>query len=96
MAKEQDIQKAICNYLTSLGNTIATVYTAAGIYSRKGVPDIFACLKGRYLQIEVKRPGEKPTKVQEAFMEGINSCGGIAFYATSVQDVKDKLKEYGY
>lgn len=96
MAKEQDIQKAICKYLESLGNTIATVYTAAGIYSRKGVPDIFACLKGRYLQIEVKRPGEKPTKVQEAFMEGINRCGGIAFYATSVQEVKDKLKEYGY
>ena len=96
MAKEQDIQKAICNYLTSLGNTIATVYTAAGIYSRKGVPDIFACLKGRYLQIEVKKPGETPSEAQKAFMRGINKCGGIAFYATSVQDVKDKLKEYGY
>lgn len=96
MAKEQDIQKAICKYLESLGNTIATVYTAAGIYSRKGVPDIFACLKGRYLQIEVKKPGEVPTKAQFAFMDGINRCGGIAFYATSVQDVKDKLKEYGY
>lgn len=96
MSKEQDIQKAICKYLESLGNTIATVYTAAGIYSRKGVPDIFACLKGRYLQIEVKKPGEVPTKAQETFMEGINNCGGIAFYATSVQEVKDKLKEYGY
>ena len=30
------------------------------------------------------------------FMEGINKCGGIAFYATSVQDVKDKLKQYDY
>ena len=53
-------------------------------------------MERRYLQIEVKKPGEVPTKAQVAFMDGINRCGGIAFYATSVQDVKDKLKEYGY
>ena len=62
-----------------------------------GVSDIIGILRyppfdlGRFLAIEVKRPGNKPTLDQEAFLEGIRSNGGMAFVATSVDDVREKL-----
>jgi hypothetical protein len=33
----------------------------------KGVPDLLACFRGVLVLLEVKRPGEKPNAVQEAF-----------------------------
>jgi hypothetical protein len=46
---------------------------------------------GRFLAIEVKRPGEKATQAQERFIEMVNSMGGVAFVATSAKDVYDRL-----
>jgi hypothetical protein len=37
-----------------------------GPYSVLGDPDIYFCWKGQHYEVELKRPGEKPTKVQEA------------------------------
>jgi len=34
-----------------------------------GDPDIDACLRGRSVQLEVKRPGEKPTPLQVKRLE---------------------------
>ena len=64
-----------------------------GIYAKAGVSDILACIKGRFVAIEVKRPGNKPTAVQLQFIKAVNSIGGLAFWADNLQDVKDKLKE---
>jgi hypothetical protein len=58
----------------------------------KGVSDILAIYKGRFIAIEVKRPGQKPTPQQEAFLEAVNEAGGLAFVATSIEDVEHELK----
>lgn len=55
--------------------------------SIKGVSDILGIYKGRLLAIEVKRPGEKPTVDQLAFMESVKAAGGIAFVARDLGDV---------
>jgi hypothetical protein len=53
-----------------------------------GVPDIVGVLPdGRFLGIEVKLPGKKPTLLQEAWIEAVNRHKGIAFIAYSVDDV---------
>ena len=49
---------------------------------RKGVPDILMCLAGRFVAIELKREGEKPTKLQEYVLQEIQKAGGLAFCAT--------------
>lgn len=46
-----------------------------------------------FCAIEVKRPGNKPTGIQQKFIDKINGLGGIAFYAVSVDDAKQKLNE---
>lgn len=58
-----------------------------------GVPDILTCIKGRFVGIEVKQPGEKPTKIQQYQMDQINKSGGVAFVATSLRDVRMELKD---
>jgi len=57
----------------------------------KGISDILGVYKGRFLAIEVKRPGGRVSPEQRAFIERINDEGGIGFVAYSVDDVVDKL-----
>lgn len=58
-----------------------------------GASDLIGCLRvteragfGRFFALEVKRPGERPTLEQEAFINLIKSFGGYAGYAESVHD----------
>ena len=41
----------------------------------------------RFIALEVKRPGEKPTLEQQAFLDTVKAAGGIAICARSVSDV---------
>ena len=92
MSKEQDIQTKIMNYISSIGG-LPVKFNNIGIYAKAGVSDILACIKGKFVAIEVKKPGGKPSKLQEQFINAVNSIGGFAFWADNLQDVKDKLKE---
>ena len=80
------------NYISSIGG-LPIKFNNMGIYAKAGVSDILACIKGRFVAIEVKRPGNKPSAVQLQFITAVNSIGGFAFWADNLQDVKDKLKE---
>ena len=57
-----------------------------------GFSDIFGVMKdGRALFIEVKAGKNKPTKLQELFLEEMREQGAIAFWANSVETVEKKL-----
>lgn len=58
-----------------------------------GISDIIGIYKGRFLAIEVKRIGNKPTDDQRAFLERVDKEGGIAIVAYSVDDVVSALDE---
>jgi len=61
-------------------------------YAINGVSDILGIYKGKLLAIEVKDPQNKSrTDSQNKFIETITRYGGLAFYATSVDEVKEKL-----
>ena len=46
------------------------------------------CPGGKFLGIEVKQPGNKPTPEQLAFLQAVVKAGGFAFVAHSVADVQ--------
>lgn len=69
--------------------------THGGPYVRVGLPDIQACVQGRYIGIECKLPGEKPTAAQLRVIEEIRSAGGVAFVAESFLDVERELRKEG-
>ena len=60
----------------------------------KGLSDIVGQLiDGRFLAIEVKRPGEIANVEQKAFLETVNNNNGVGFVARSVADVWKVLDE---
>lgn len=84
--RERDIQKAILDFLR-LKNIFCYKNNVSGIYKpstgsyipsqSSGSPDIIAIIKGKYIGIEVKRPGNKMSPLQLAFKEKVENAGGI-------------------
>lgn len=83
-------------------NTVGVYDAAKGIYRApmspfiiKGVADILAVQPktGRLIAIECKMPERRNnlTQYQTEFLKNINESGGIAFVATGVSDVAEKL-----
>lgn len=57
-----------------------------GPFQVAGLPDIIGCYEGRFVAIEVKIPGKKPSKLQELVMGAINEAGGSTGAATNVEE----------
>lgn len=79
---EKDIQKKILARLRAAG------WRAHKVSDRfvTGLPDITALKNGVHLDIEVKRPGEKPSPRQELQIRDILAHGGHAAVASSVEE----------
>lgn len=58
-----------------------------------GDPDIDACIRGRSVQLEVKRPGERPTALQARRLEEWRRAGAIVAVVHSVAEVRAVLEE---
>ena len=86
--KESYYQAKIINFLKETYPAAFVWKAAAGVYSQRGIPDINAVINGRFYGFEVKRPGEKPTKLQEQAIRKINAAGGIAAVVTFPSEVQ--------
>jgi hypothetical protein len=66
-----------------------------GPYSAHGVPDIVGLISGRFFAIEVKAPGKErnTTANQQRTIDEINTALGVAFVASSVDDVRKGLAD---
>ena len=51
-----------------------------------GIPDLVGCVRGRFIALEVKRPGKRATILQLTTINLINSAGGVATVVTSVDE----------
>jgi hypothetical protein len=91
---ERAIVKAVLAYLNGLPGCLARKRWGGGM-GVAGGPDIDACLRGRSLQLEVKRPGEKPTRLQVKRLGEWRTAGAIAGVVVSVDEVKDLLAKEG-
>ena len=60
-------------------------------YSHAGTPDLLACLDGRFLALEVKRPGKSATRLQEVELARWLAAGAVAGVVTSVDDLEALL-----
>ncbi len=88
---EKQIQKEIVTYLKEEKYSVDVI--TKGMHGNNGISDIIAVGHGKILYIEVKRPGKKATELQRLFLLEKNRCGAIAIVATSVNDVKNMLRQ---
>ncbi|WP_273483645.1 VRR-NUC domain-containing protein [Desulforamulus ruminis] len=88
---ERSIVNTILKYLNSLPECYA-IKTHGGQY-RGGQPDIMGSFQGRFLALEVKRPGGKPTKLQMEILKKWAAAGAIAGVVYSVDEVQKLIRE---
>jgi hypothetical protein len=64
------------------------VYYHMPVMNGMGAPtlDFICCYKGRYLAIETKAPGQKPTKRQQLTMQQMAAAGGFVFTVANDDD----------
>jgi len=87
---EKVIVNSILKYLNSLPQCRAEK-TWGGGYGNAGKPDITGCLRGRRFELEVKKTGGKPTKLQEVTLHKWLEAGAITGVVHSVGEVKEVL-----
>lgn len=65
----------------------------SGGYGRAGVPDDVCCYRGRFIGIEYKANGGKPTALQLRELQNIRESGGIALIIdeTNVENLMELI-----
>ncbi len=89
MQLEQKIQKKILDSINAMPYCVAWKVVVA---NERGVPDIIACIQGKFVAIEVKRPNEKPTKLQEAQLSRVTAAKGLGVWGSDAKVVINLIK----
>lgn len=91
MADEKNVENKIKKYLDSVGAYHVKIHGSA--FMPAGTPDILACINGRFVAIEVKKPiGGVVSSLQQLKIKQVINAGGVAFVARSVSDVQTRLQ----
>ena len=89
--KEATIENDILEYLNYMGGMFWRSHTGKNPPCTPGIPDIIGVRRGVLIAVEVKRPGQKPSVAQEAFIVRLRANGALAFVATSLAEVQEKM-----
>lgn len=90
--KESDIVKAIMKYLKTVPGCFCWK-EHGGMYGTAGIPDIIACINGRFYAFEVKTENGRLTKLQESTIRKILTAGGTALVVRSVYEVRIAISD---
>lgn len=75
--REKEFENKIKSYLRERGHWCVKFF--ANGYTRRGIPDILACVNGHFIAIEVKTDTGKVSPLQAREVNAIRDAGGMAF-----------------
>lgn len=99
-AKHDDLVREIRLYISEIGGLPLDTPVRHDLVNRFGRPvkigipgqlDLHACIKGRFVAIDAKVGRDSLGKDQRNYAHAVQTKGGIAFAAHSVDDVKNVL-----
>lgn len=93
MAAEKTFENKIKNYLNEVGAWHVKFF--ANRMTKKGIPDLLACVNGYFLAIEVKAQNGKPSELQLWNVEKIKKAKGIAIvlYPNQFEEFKQLIQK---
>lgn len=93
MASEKNFENRIKKFLADRGCWFVKYF--ANRMTKSGVPDILACVNGRFVAIEVKASNGHPSELQIWNRDKIREAGGIAIivYPEQWEDFVDLINE---
>lgn len=89
---EKAITRAIMDDLRGMGFWVVKIH--GGAYQMAGLPDVLAIKNGRAFWIEVKKPGEKPTLIQQKRLRDLQAAGCVVGVATSEKEAREIVNGY--
>lgn len=94
MKPEAAIKDKIRHFLTS--EMKAYVFSPVQMGMGMATLDILCCINGKFVGIEVKVPGKKPTARQDHTIAAMIAAGGVAFWTDSLEYTKEMLRAAGW
>lgn len=89
---EADVQRWVKNEILKSYPDAYIFKVQVGQYaSRKGIPDWVACIKGKFIGIEVKTDVGKLSKLQAHELSKIRAAGGLSYTIYGKDDKMIKL-----
>ena len=76
MAEEKNFENKVKAYLYGIGSWYIK-YWAGAKYTKEGIPDILACIKGKFYGMEIKASNGRPKLLQLVKLKKIRAAGGI-------------------
>lgn len=105
MELERDLVRAVIEYIQLRGGLALRINSGLivigdGQRVMRGAPagtaDVIACLPGgRFAAIECKVGKNRPTALQEDFLETVKQAGGLAIVAWSIEDLAVLFEKNG-
>jgi hypothetical protein len=92
MTPEAKVKAKVKRILNDIGAYYAM--PATGGYGSSGVPDFLICHHGKFVAVECKANGGKPTALQLKHLDDIRKAGGIALLIdeTTVETLRKELE----
>ena len=88
--KESALSRKILEELKKIG---WAVKFHGSQFAERGVPDILACVEGRFFAVEVKSTAGRTTKIQRYQIRKIINAGGTVIVARSLDEVLEEIKK---
>lgn len=88
---EARIVKAIIQFINVMPNAHAEKVWTGGGYTQAGRPDIDACVSGRSVKFECKRPGLSATPLQQHYLDIWQKAGALVGCVHSLDEAKALL-----
>lgn len=97
MAEEKQLDNKVIAFIKSRGGWCVK-YWAGAKYTKKGIPDILACINGKFYGIEDKASNGKPKLLQLKNLEWIRQAGGygILLYPDDFENFKKFTQSPNY
>ncbi len=92
MAAEATLQNkclAWLKYLRAQGHKIKWLKIHGSQYQRAGTPDLLIVINGYAIWIELKKPGEEPTKLQDQELKDWRAAGCEATWCDNFEKFKE-------
>lgn len=91
--KEKEFENQVKKYLKNVPNCWFFKVWGGG-FQKSGIPDLIACINGKFVAIELKSENGKPSELQKMNVSKINHCGGYAIilYPSGFENFKKEVE----
>lgn len=92
---EKQFENKVKKYLKQLPNCWFTKIWGGG-YQKAGIPDILACINGKFVAIELKSDVGKPSELQKRNVRLINEANGygVILYPKDFEEFKNVVSKF--